>query len=230
MRQPPGGDPPFRRPDGAPRGRLVYSTRTFAPEEDEEAVREFLSAHPDFVAEAVDAPHFTPSGEGMYRMWPHKLMGEGHFAAVLRRRGEEPADHAPSRGEKLPEEWTAFTRDLGISLPEGKALLFGQSLYWVPECFPEIRGLRVLRPGLELGIPKKGRFEPAHALALWLRDCRRTLELNPEGPEMAAWLHGDVVPSGQKGWCLVKADKYAVGWGKGDGNVLKNHYPKGLRR
>ena len=47
---------------------------------------------------------------------------------------------------------------------------------------------------------------------------------------MKAYLHGDVIPSGKKGWCLVKAGDYTIGWGKGDGRVLKNHYPKGLRR
>ena len=47
---------------------------------------------------------------------------------------------------------------------------------------------------------------------------------------MRAYIHGDVVPSDIKGWCLVKADGYSIGWGKGDGRVLKNHYPKGLRR
>ena len=43
------------------------------------------------------------------------------------------------------------------------------------------------------------------------------------------YLRGEVVPSKQRGWCLVTLDGYAIGWGKGDGNVLKNHYPKGLR-
>jgi NOL1/NOP2/fmu family ribosome biogenesis protein len=33
-----------------------------------------------------------------------------------------------------------------------------------------------------------------------------------------------------RGWCLVTVDGYSIGWGKGDANVLKNHYPKGLRR
>ena len=87
-----------------------------------------------------------------------------------------------------------------------------------------------MRPGLELGVDKKGRFEPAHALALWLRDCRRSVSFSPESPELEAYLHGDVIPGSQKGWCLVKAGDYSIGWAKGDGNWLKNHYPKGLRR
>jgi NOL1/NOP2/fmu family ribosome biogenesis protein len=95
---------------------------------------------------------------------------------------------------------------------------------------PELKKLKVLRPGLELGEVKKGRFEPAHALALWLKDCKNTETYAPDSAEMAAYIHGDVVPSNKKGWCLVKAGDYSIGWGKGDGRVLKNHYPKGLRR
>ncbi|MEE1040426.1 MAG: hypothetical protein U0L10_06885, partial [Lachnospiraceae bacterium] len=33
-----------------------------------------------------------------------------------------------------------------------------------------------------------------------------------------------------KGWCLVTIDGCAAGWGKAGGNVIKNHYPKGLRK
>jgi NOL1/NOP2/fmu family ribosome biogenesis protein len=77
---------------------------------------------------------------------------------------------------------------------------------------------------------KKDRFEPAHALALWLDDCKTVQEYAPDSEEIRAYMHGEVVPSDQKGWCLVKAGEYSIGWGKGDGRVLKNHYPKGLRR
>ena len=133
-------------------------------------------------------------------------------------------------GEKLPKEWLAFAKELGIRLPEGKAVSFGQNLYWAPAGMPDIRKLKVLRPGLELGTVKKDRFEPAHALALWLDGCKNEESYGPESAEMAAYIHGDVVPSGKKGWCLVKAGHYSIGWGKGDGKVLKNHYPKGLRR
>ena len=213
-----------------PGGRLVYSTCTFAPEENEETVSRFLESHPDFVPEAVDAPWFAVSGDGMYRMWPHKLLGEGHFAAVLRRLGDETPEHPSDFGEKLPGEWTAFSRELGIDLPEGKALRFGQSLYWAPEALPDIRGWKVLRPGLELGTLKKDRLEPAHALALWLGSCGRELRLEAGSRELEAYLHGDVCPYTGSGWCLVKADDYSIGWGKGDGKILKNHYPKGLRR
>lgn len=213
-----------------PGGRLVYSTCTFAPEEDEETVAAFLESHPEFTPEPVEAPWFVPGENASYRMWPHKLLGEGHFAAVLRKTQGESGEVPACPGERCPKAWESFAKELDITLPEGKAVSFGQSLYWAPMELPELNRLKVLRPGLELGTERKGRFEPAHALALWLKTCAVTESFPPESPEMKAYLHGDVVPSGKKGWCLVQAGGYAIGWGKGDGSVLKNHYPKGLRR
>ena len=213
-----------------PGGRLVYSTCTFAPEEDEGAVAAFLQAHPEFEPEWIETPWFAPVENGGHRMWPHKLLGEGHFAAVLRKTGGEEEEISTGAGEKLPREWVSFARELGIRLPEGKAVFFGQNLFWAPEEMPDIRRLKVLRPGLELGTVKKDRFEPAHALALWLKDCKTEQAYDPEGAEMKEYIHGNVVSSEKKGWCLVKAGDFSIGWGKGDGRVLKNHYPKGLRR
>lgn len=213
-----------------PGGRLVYSTCTFAPEEDEQAVENFLESHPEFQPEQVEAPWFAPTDPGCYRMWPHKLKGEGHFAAVLRKTGGEEQEVPLSQGKPLPQQWQNFAKELGISLPAGKAVSFGQSLFLAPEEMPDIARLKVMRPGLELGTVKKDRFEPAHALALWLRDCANTEHFQPDSPQMTDYLHGDVVESGRKGWCLVCAGDYSIGWGKGDGRVLKNHYPKGLRR
>ena len=214
-----------------PGGRLVYSTCTFAPAENEEAIAAFLAQHPDFVPEVLSAPWFTAGENGSFRMWPHKLLGEGHFAAVLRRKGEEPREE-PARepGVKLPKAWEEFSGDLGIRLPAGKAVQFGQSLYWAPEDLPLLKGLKVERPGLELGLLKKDRFEPAHALALWLEDCGRCVKLTADDPRVAAYMAGNVIPWEGRGWHLVQTDGFGLGWGKGDGTWLKNHYPKGLRR
>ena len=213
-----------------PGGRLVYSTCTFAPEEDELAVAAFLESHPEFEPEIVEAPWFVPVPNGGHRMWPHKLLGEGHFAAVLHRKGEEECEFTPTQGTKLPGEWVSFAKKLDIDLPEGKALLFGETLYWVPEGMPDISRMKVERAGLELGTVKKGRFEPAHALALWLKDAKNVQNYPADSREMTDYIHGNVVPSSVRGWTLVMADGYSIGWGKGDGTVLKNHYPKGLRR
>lgn len=214
-----------------PGGRLVYSTCTFAPSEDEGAVAAFLESHPEFSPEPVEAPWFVPGENGSYRMWPHKLLGEGHFAAVLRKaEGEEPEEPTPAKEEKLPRQWEQFAKEMGIRLPDGKPMLFGQTLYWAPKEMPDLKKLKVMRPGLELGVLKKDRFEPSHALALWLRECKNQVSFSADSKEIRDYLHGDVIPGAVKGWCLIKADDYSIGWGKGDGTQIKNHYPKGLRR
>ena len=213
-----------------PGGRLVYSTCTFAPEENEQAIESFLASHPEFTREAVDAPWFTPAGEGAFRLWPHKLLGEGHFAAVLRKTQAEAEEIPQIAGEKLPKEWVDFAKTLKIQLPAGKAVLFGSSLYWVPEEMPDIRRIKVVRSGLELGEVKKNRFEPAHALALWLKKCENIQDFPADSKEIRSFMEGQVLPGNLRGWCLITVDGYSLGWGKGDGNTIKNHYPKGLRR
>ncbi len=214
----------------APGGRLVYSTCTFAPAENEEAIAAFLSSHPDFTLVETSAPWFTPAGKGQFRLWPHKLLGEGHFVAVMEKTGEDDSEAASQPGEKLPKAVESFLKELDISLPAGKAVSFGDTWYWCHPDTPSLKGLKVQRPGLELGEVKKDRFQPAHALALWLKACKNMVELAPEGSGIARYLHGEVLPSTLRGWCLVTVGGYSIGWGKGDGNQLKNHYPKGLRR
>ena len=186
--------------------------------------------HPEFEPEVLEAPWFVPGENSSFRMWPHKLLGEGHFAAVLRKVSGEEGDVAPMAGEKLPKEWVSFAKELKIDLPAGKAVSFGSNLFWAPEDLPDMKRLKVMRPGLELGEVKKGRFEPAHALALWLKDCANVVSFPAEGAEIREYMHGNVISGTIKGWCLVKAGDYSLGWAKGDGNQLKNHYPKGLRR
>jgi len=211
-------------------GRLVYSTCTFAPEENEQVIASFLQDHPEFSPETVNAPWFVSGPDGTFRMWPHKLLGEGHFAAVLKKNSGEEEAVSLEQGQKLPKQWQEFANKMEISLPEGKAILFGNSLYWTPAEMPSLRGVKVMRPGLELGEIKKDRFEPAHALALWLKTAANTEDLSSEGASIKAYMHGETIPSQKSGWCLITVDGYSIGWGKGDKNVLKNHYPKGLRR
>ena len=222
-------------------GRLVYSTCTFAPEENEGVISRFLHAHPDFYAETVEAPWFdrgrpewiddpADGVERAFRLWPHKLRGEGHFAAVLRRGGEEertlPALQKP---EALPAAVTAFLAENGLPF-SGSAVTFGDSVSLAPEYLPDLCGLRVLRTGLELGEVRKDRFVPAHALALALTDFPAVADYPAGSPEIDAYLHGQTLSSPLRGWALVCADGHPIGWAKGADGVLKNHYPKGLRR
>ena len=251
-----------------PGGRLVYSTCTFAPSENEGAVSRFLAEHPDFSVVQTDAPWFAPGRpdwveypadgiEHTFRLWPHLLHGEGHYAAVLEKKmppcakgaagqseaGESYAgsrcqrttppsrrgrDTSPCAGE-AQALLAKFQKETRAALPEGKLLNFGQSLFLVPEEMPELHGLKVLRPGLELGQVLKNRFEPAHAWALWLKTANSVADYPADSPEIAAYLRGETLNGPQTGWTLVQADGLSLGWVKGSGGILKNHFPKALR-
>lgn len=225
-----------------PGGRLVYSTCTFSPEENEGTVCSFLRAQPDFSIEPVPDMPFCPGRpdwvtdpvpglEQTFRLWPHRLRGEGHYCAVLRKvDAGAAAVPSPEPGAALPRELLAFAKDTGAALPEGRPVLFGPSVYLAPEALPALAGLRVLRAGLQLGKLKPGRFEPAHAWALWLKTAAQTHELTEGSVELARYLEGQTLPSAQRGWTLVRVDGLSLGWAKGADGQLKNHYPRALRR
>ncbi len=223
-------------------GRLVYSTCTFAPAENEGAIAAFLRRHPDFALEAPGeaARFFAPGNpdwaEGQAptlaktcRLWPHELPCEGHFAAVLRYCGAAKNAWQPVRSVQAPAVWRAFADECLPDAPEGVLISFGDTLYAAPPVLPQLEGLRVLRAGLELGQMRKGRFVPAHALALASRDAAACCRLEPDDPRLAQYLEGQQIPADACGWTLVFAGTYSIGWAKGSGGVLKNHFPKGLR-
>ena len=115
----------------------------------------------------------------------------------------------------------------------GRFVWRGDLLYILPTTLPmsnqELTGLKVVRPGLCVGEAKKNRFEPSHTLAMCLRkeDVSQTLEIK----NAEAYLRGEVVPChSHKGWTLVLYKCRPLGWGKASGGVMKNHYPKGLRK
>ncbi len=212
-----------------PGGRLVYSTCTFAPQENEGSINRFMERHPEF------------SLVKTLRLWPHHIQGEGHFAAVLEKAGSMPVGYQAisaggfvrEAGKKDLEECIAFCKEfLQVQLP-GKYIKFGEHIYLVPEDMPNLQGLKVLRPGLHMGTLKKNRFEPSHALALALApdEAVNVWNLSLEDDTVRAYLNGQTFSaSGEKGWYLICVDGFSLGWGKLAGGIMKNHYPKGLRK
>ena len=139
--------------------------------------------------------------------------------------------------ERELAEYLAFRRenlcgDAAMTPEHGRYIRFGDNLYLVSEELPDMKGLKVLRPGLHLGELKKNRFEPSHALALALSpdEALHVWNLRADDPTTAAYLNGQTFPAeGEKGWYLICVDGFSLGWGKLAGGIMKNHYPKGLR-
>lgn len=231
-----------------PGGKLVYSTCTFSPEENEKMIVDFLNDHSEFSVEKIDTPPCISNGRPelagnderaafTFRIWPHLTEGEGHFAAVLKKDGKNENVYRNSNISPCPKEYEklyrAFADEFLKNPPTGEISAFGENLYIMPPFLPNLDGIKVLRFGLHLGTVKKNRFEPSHSLAMTLKpqDAVQCAELSISDKEIFAYLRGETIPAGDlKGWCLVSVSGYTTGWGKAAGGIIKNHYPKGLRR
>ena len=206
----------------APGGRLVYSTCTFAWEENEAVVEGFLEKHRDF------------SLEYTRRLYPHTYRGEGHFTARLQRNGagkEKRQGSLPLPACKRAA-YLEFCKDALAAVPPGESVeLEDGRVLILPGPLPKgLEKVRVLTAGVYAGDMLGSRFQPSHALAMaagvgWRRNIRLTEE------EQQAYLHGQVlaIEGGGKGWCRVEGAGYPLGLGKMVEGALKNHLPKGLR-
>ena len=259
-----------------PDGYLTYSTCTFAPEENEGVILDFLRCHQEFEVVApqnpqvltcleqglldrghpewVDAPlQYADQLRNCVRLFPHHADGEGHFAVLLHKSADtsdfscgqrEDRGGKKSKGKGNDRNhgvdikaamslFEDFAKNVLYDTPVGTPCLFGEQLYLCPAAFDlDTQGLRILRCGLHLGTVKGKRFEPSHALALATpaTNARKLMDLTADSPHTAAYLHGDTLPCDENGWHLILVDGFSIGWGKASGGMMKNHYPKGLRR
>lgn len=223
-----------------PGGRLVYSTCTLNQEENEQVVAWLLAEN----ATLETVPFSMPIGEGrmldapngMAHLYPHELQGEGHFVACVQKAPGEaeslfaPADQRLARPQKpLLDAWNVFRKEFG-PLPQPNAQ-WGDVLLAVPD-LPPLKGVKVLRAGLQLGTLKGKVFAPDHALAMALPMPYEYPALALSREDALLYQRGEALPApdGLKGWMLPTYEGLALGFGKVSGGQMKNHYPKGLRR
>lgn len=191
--------------------------------------------------------------EHTMRLWPHKIAGEGHFIAKLGKAdglyakaaltiaSEMPGGKGKEKGRTdniqvcrdfLLEEIGLSEREWEKFSENGVYSLFGEHMYLTPKQMIPLGGIKTLRPGLHLGVHKKNRFEPSHALALYLSPDAVRAHYEVTLPQAECYLRGETLACDDalKGWVLLTLDGYAVGFGKAGGGQIKNHYPKGLRK
>lgn len=219
-----------------PGGRLVYSTCTFSPEENEETVAWFLAAHPAFSCAAQK------------RFYPHTSTGEGQFAALLLR-DDSPVPAAiektQSGGRRVPSRkgkpinpatdaaLDRFFKDTMSARPGATPLFLPDGrVFLQPERVPDaLSEMRVLSCGVLAGELRGERFRPAHALFLAYPGDEFLTALTLDGAALFAFLAGETVPCDPSltGYAAVCVHGHPLGFGKCDRGTLKNHLPKGLR-
>ena len=227
-----------------PGGRIVYSTCTFSRAENEDAVSAFLRRHPSFEAAAFDLPGVGPSSDGCVRLWPHRVRGDGQFAALLvngaasrpaREKAKPSKNRRADTGAAARAALSEALKRLVDIVPGIEGLLrdarltaMGRTLCAAPTDAPA--DIPAERIGLHLCRLDKGYAEPDHALAMALYP-EQAARVFPCDDELAArYLKGEALPADGAGWTLVTYKNMPLGWGKVSGGMLKNHLPKGLRR
>lgn len=238
-----------------PGGMLLYSTCTFDSLENEQTIEFLLEQFPQFTICEMDGyegfaqgrPEETksknPDMTKTVRIFPHKMQGEGHYLALLKKGNTDDAftvrvpmqESKPMK--KIPEELEAFFKDVTWNIDSRRLDIRDERVYYMPRELPELKGIRFLRSGLLLGELKKKRFEPSQALAMCLsrNTYQKILNLSVEDERVIKYLKGETLDvedlAGQKnkGWYLVCVDGYPLGFGKLANQTLKNKYLPGWR-
>lgn len=238
-------------------GYLLYSTCTFSPMENEGTVQFLLDMFPELELVPI-LPDPAPEGvsyEGMdhgrpewtehgtqelqytLRLWPHRMKGEGHFAALLHKRADAACAFTATVSvpkAKLSEETEEFLKHIGFPIDKNRLQLREERLFLLPEELPDLSGLRIMRSGLLLGEQKKNRFEPSQALANALKKSEydNCYSLSPEDPDVIHYLKCETIEAKtplKDGYVLICAGDFPLGWCKANKGNLKNRYLPGWR-
>lgn len=217
-----------------PGGKIVYSTCTFNTIENEQTIAVFLDKHKNFQLKPISVPGLPSAPDGMMRLWPHRFHGEGHFIALLQKESPLSSEKKPASPVPIPEPnheiyraFQDFSKETGCSFPVlscWKSLLISP-----PRISPATDNINVLRMGLHIGALKGHIFSPDHALPMSV-SLSKCLELTRR--DIILYLHGDTIPcaSDLRGFYAVSYKGFQFGLVKASDGIMKNHYPKGLRK
>lgn len=236
-----------------PGGKLLYSTCTFSPDENEQLISYVLENFPEM--ELLDMQDYQGFDKGnpswgntdsrlekCIRIFPHHMEGEGHFVALLQKEGTLLPFHCSIR-RKLEKAdrilLEAFFQDVSAPFDFQRMEVRSGRVYYLPEYNTEsLKGIKFLRNGLFLGELKKNRFEPSQpfAMALTMDTYASVVNLSSQDPRTERYLKGEtlILEDGEysrpSGWQLVCTDGFPLGWGKLVGHTLKNKYAAGWRQ
>ena len=207
-----------------PGGLLSYSTCSYSKEEDEDVV-EYLLNNSD--AELVDinlkdgyVNELKPIG---VRLMPSHFSGEGQYICQIRK----PGNSNQTSFENINKFASVFVnRYKGYD-----AKKYGDSLFAVSNGFTN-KNLWVIRYGMKVGTESKGifKYDLHYARTLINNDEFPAVELTLD--EVKSYIEGNQLnkENKNKGYVLLTYHSNPIDIAKTDGKVIKNYYPKGLRK
>ncbi len=226
-----------------PSGTLVYSTCTYSKVEDEGSLSEFLENHPDFKIDKIKPDFGFEESKilpGTIRLFPHKIKGEGHFVARLKKddravekNENKTKDKKKRKLPKLPEELLEFLGKIKRDWDYERIFINKDYAYYLPKNALIDKSLHYIRTGLLLGEIKKNRFEPFQALAMNIKfdEWENPLNLSATDERVIKYLKGETIEADDEymGIRLVCVDGFSLGFVKQNKKSCKNKYYQGWR-
>ncbi len=236
-----------------PGGIMIYSTCTFSKEENEQAIEYLLSL--DDSLHLQELPLFDGFDKGhpewgltgneeltkCRRLWPHRIEGEGHFVAMVRKdrnQAAAPITEYIFSKERLSREAVDFIESIRYPFDLSRMDVQKERVFYIPEKMPYVKGLRILRCGLYMGDMKKNRFEPSQSLAMFLKASQfpNSICLSVADERVIKYLKGETIELEENernvykdGICLICVEQYPLGFGKLSKGTIKNKYLPGWR-
>ncbi len=207
-----------------PGGLLSYSTCSYSKEEDEDVIT-YLLDNSDAQNEIIELKdgyinELCPLG---IRLMPSHFNGEGQYICHIRKPGNSSATKFKNNSK--------YCGQLVSSFSNCDTQKFGDTLFAISNTI-ETKGLRIIRYGVKVGEEQKGifKYDLHYARAIAKSDDFPSIKLTID--EVKQYIEGNQlnIESKNKGYVSLTYHSNSIDIAKTDGRVIKNHYPKGLRR
>lgn len=201
-----------------PDGVLSYSTCSYSKEEDEDVAKHLLE---NSNAELVN----TPSHKCFYikdigiRLMSSHFNGEGQYIVQFKK-----------PGESIKTSFVHMNKFPQLVSGNKDVKKVNDYLFAVNNGL-ELKGFNIFRYGVKVGEFKKDLFKyDLHYARSYAKENFDNVELTLD--ELKKYLYGEQLfkPNGYKGYVLLTYKNTAVDIAKTDGQIIKNYYPKGLRK
>lgn len=203
-----------------PGGEMIYSTCSYSKEEDEEVVSYLLSNSDAKIMELPKIGYTNPNNPIGIRLMPHNFVGEGQYICKIQKPGEikENKFNSQNKFKFLPSE-TA-----------NKDIKKFDNTYFFMDLGVDTKDLSLLRYGVKIGEYIKDVLHYDLHYARSYRDNNLDkVELSIE--EVKSYLLGNTLNKKvDKGYVILTYKNNPIDIAKSDGQIIKNHYPKGLRK
>ena len=212
----------------APGGEMVYSTCSFSKEEDEDVIAYLLANSDAEINQIPSNPLYYEGENGLgIHLFPHLFPGEGHYICLIRkpcigeRRKIKTPKFIPYNLDMDFEGFQPYTFNNRVFLPRKEELVFlsmSRGLIRVGIEVMELSNKRIVRYGV--------------GFARFIHSFGKTHELSQE--DLVRYLRGETFilsnSEFQKGFIWLTYMGLGVDIAYYDGRMIKNHYPKHLRK